>query len=183
MSWGSNPGSTHGIILSLNSNKVIKNVDQHFGIQISGFMSVCTQDTTWNLVLWIWCSVSNGRSLDTNRLAAVWMSRTWSVVWRIIVMPSAKDLCVMWTILHRRWPVIPGDSKEVFQLQIKSRNVTCANGPTECQYKEWTPYFNLTQLAWRFVRYAREVPGCANMHSSVIILFYRKLWYLAAIWM
>ena len=38
------------IILSLNSNQVIKNVDQHFRIQISGFMSVCTQLSVMNLV-------------------------------------------------------------------------------------------------------------------------------------
>ena len=73
--------------------------------------------------------------------------------------------------------------KEVFQLQLKSGNVTYANGPTECQYKEWTPSFNLTQLGWRFVRYGYEVPSCANMRGRLIVLMYRKALYLAAIWM
>ena len=130
----------------------------------SNLWSLCTQDT-WNSVLWIWCIVLNARSLDTNRLAAGWMSSTWSVVERLIVMPSSKDrvryeldyidlnrLSIFFVGEHSsqnaswRGVVIPGDSEEVFLLQLKSgmlhvlmdqQNVSTKNEPHISLWHSW----------------------------------------------
>jgi len=139
---------------SLNSNQVIKNVDQHLNSNLWLYVSVYTRYNmelgVTNLMQCFKCQKFGYKqtccSLDVTYLKcgvkdhsdAICQRPVCDMNYATLISLDCSFFCrrVQFTIPKLKRACYSWRLKGNVPTLVKSRNVTCANGPTECQYKK-----------------------------------------------